>query len=104
VRFALGLFGSQKQHISQMVAATRAGDVEKVRQFEAKGVDMSASEAESGDTALRAAIEKGQWATRECLLTHLPSRPAVRWPSALAVSGASPSTMCWTMRSDWWNL
>ncbi len=65
-----GLFGGEKKRIAEMIAAARAGDTEKVKQFLAKGVDMNASEPESGDTALLAAIDKGQWATAEYLLTQ----------------------------------
>lgn len=67
-----GLFGGEKKRIAEMVAAARAGDTEKVKQFLAKGVDINASEPESGDTALLAAIDKGQWATAEYLLTQNP--------------------------------
>lgn len=67
-----GLFGGEKKRIAEMVAAARAGDTEKVKQFLAKGVDINASEPESGDTALLAAIDNGQWATAEYLLTQRP--------------------------------
>ncbi len=67
-----GLFGGEKKRIAEMVAAARAGDTEKVKQLLAKGVDINASEPESGDTALLAAIDKGQWATAEYLLTQRP--------------------------------
>lgn len=67
-----GLFGGEKKRIAEMVAAARAGDTEKVKQLLAKGVDINASEPESGDTALLAAIDKGQWATAEYLLTQGP--------------------------------
>lgn len=67
-----GLFGGEKKRIAEMVAAARAGDTEKVKQFLAKGMDINASEPESGDTALLAAIDKGQWATAEYLLTQRP--------------------------------
>ncbi len=68
-----GLFGGEKKRITEMVAAARAGDTEKVKQLLAKGVDINASEPESGDTALLAAIDKGQWATAEYLLTQRPN-------------------------------
>lgn len=68
-----GLFGGEKKRIAEMVAAARSGDTEKVKQFLAKGVDINASEPESGDTALLAAIDKGQWATAEYLLTQRPN-------------------------------
>ena len=55
-----GLFGGGKKRIVELVAAARAGDTEKVKQLLAKGVDINASEPESGDTALLAAIDKGQ--------------------------------------------
>ena len=67
-----GLSGGGKKRIAEMVAAARAGDTEKVKQLLAKGVDINASEPESGDTALLAAIDKGQWATAEYLLTQRP--------------------------------
>jgi ankyrin repeat protein len=67
-----GLLGGEKKRIAEMVAAARAGDTEKVKQLLAKGVDINASEPESGDTALLAAIDKGQWATAEYLLTQRP--------------------------------
>ncbi len=67
-----GLFGGEKKRIAEMVAAARAGDTEKVKQILSKGVDINASEPESGDTPLLAALDKGQWATAEYLLTQKP--------------------------------
>jgi ankyrin repeat protein len=67
-----GLFGGEKKRIEELIVAARAGDTEKVKQLLAKGVDINASEPESGDTALLAAIDKGQWATAEYLLTQGP--------------------------------
>ena len=63
-------FRGGKKRIAELVAAARAGDTENVTQLLAKGVDINASEPESGDTALLAAIDKGQWATTEYLLTQ----------------------------------
>jgi ankyrin repeat protein len=67
-----GLFGGEKKRIAETVAAARAGDTEKVKQFLSKGVDINASEQETGDTPLLAALDKGQWATAEYLLTLKP--------------------------------
>lgn len=67
-----GLFGGEKKRIAETVAAARAGDTEKVKQLLSKGVDINASEPESGDTPLLAALDKGQWATAEYLLTQKP--------------------------------
>lgn len=67
-----GLFGGEKKRISETVAAARAGDTEKVKQFLSKGVDINASEQETGDTPLLAALDKGQWTTAEYLLTQKP--------------------------------
>jgi ankyrin repeat protein len=66
------LFGGEKKRIAELIAAARVGDTEKVKQLLSKGVDINASEPESGDTALLAAIDKGQWATAEYLLTQRP--------------------------------
>jgi len=67
-----GLFGGEKKRIAETVAAARAGDTEKVKQLLSKGVDINAAEPESGDTPLLAALDKGQWATAEYLLTQKP--------------------------------
>jgi ankyrin repeat protein len=64
-----GLFGGEKKRIAEMIAAARAGETEKVKQLLAKGADINASEPESGDTPLLAALDKGQWATTEYPLT-----------------------------------
>lgn len=69
---AFSLFGGEKKRIAELIAAARSGDTEKVKQFVAKGVDINAFEPESGDTPLLAAIDKGQWATAEYLLTQGP--------------------------------
>jgi ankyrin repeat protein len=66
------LFGGEKKRIAELIAAARSGDTEKVKQLLSKGVDINASEPESGDTPLLAAIDKGQWATAEYLLTQRP--------------------------------
>jgi len=67
-----GFFGDEKKRIAETVAAARAGDTEKVKQLLSKGVDINASEPESGDTPLLAALDKGQWATAEYLMTQKP--------------------------------
>lgn len=67
-----GFFGGEKKRIAELIDASRTGDTEKVKQLLSKGVDINASEPESGDTALLAAIDKGQWATAEYLLTQRP--------------------------------
>lgn len=67
-----GFFGGEKKRIGELIDASRTGDTEKVKQLLSKGVDINASEPESGDTALLAAIDKGQWATAEYLLTQRP--------------------------------
>ena len=67
-----GIFGGEKKRNAEMIAAARSGDTEKVKQLLSKGVDINASESESGDTPLLAALDKGQWATAEYLLTQKP--------------------------------
>lgn len=67
-----GLFGGDKKHVTEMIAAARTGDTEKVKQLLSKGADINAPEPESGDTPLLAAIDKGQWATAEYLLKQRP--------------------------------
>jgi len=67
-----GLFGGDKKRVAEMIAAARAGDTEKVKQLLSKNADINAPEPESGDTPLLAAIDKGQWATAEYLLTQQP--------------------------------
>lgn len=67
-----GLFGGDKKRVSEMIAAARAGDTEKVKQLLAKGAEINAPESESGDTPILAAIDKGQWETAEYLLTQGP--------------------------------
>lgn len=67
-----GLFGGDKKRVAEMIAAARTGDTEKVKQLLSKGADINAPEPESGDTPLLAAIDKGQWATAEYLLTQRP--------------------------------
>ncbi len=62
----------EKQRIAELIAAAHADDTGKVKQFLSKGVDINASEPESGDTALLAAIDKGHWAAAEYLLTQKP--------------------------------
>lgn len=63
-----GFFGGEKKRIAETIAAAREGDTEKVKQLLSKGVDSNASEPESGDTPLLAAIDKAQWGTAEFLL------------------------------------
>lgn len=67
-----GIFGGDKKRVAEMIAAARSGDTEKVKQLLSKGADVNAPEPESGDTPLLAAIDKGQWATAEYLLTQRP--------------------------------
>jgi serine/threonine-protein phosphatase 6 regulatory ankyrin repeat subunit B len=67
-----GLFGGERKRLAELIAAARAGDTDKVKQLLDKGTDINASEPESGDTALLAAIDKGQWATAEYLLSRNP--------------------------------
>lgn len=68
-----GLFGGDKKRVSEMMAAARHGETEKIKQLLSKGTDINAPEPESGDTALLAAIDKDQWATAEFLLTQHPN-------------------------------
>lgn len=68
-----GLFGGDKKRVSEMIAAARHGETEKIKQLLSKGTDINAPEPESGDTALLAAIDKDQWATAEFLLTQHPN-------------------------------
>jgi ankyrin repeat protein len=67
-----GLFGGEKKRVAELIAAARSGDIHKVKQLLAMGVDINACEMESGDTPLLAAIDKGQWAIAEHLLTQKP--------------------------------
>jgi ankyrin repeat protein len=64
------LFGGEKRRIAKLIAAARAGDTEKARKLLSKGVDINASEPESGDTPILAAIDKEQWATAQYLLAQ----------------------------------
>ena len=66
----LNLFGSEKKRIAEMVAAARAGDLDKVKAFLSKGTDINGSDPQSGDTALMAAIGENQRATIDYLLTQ----------------------------------
>lgn len=66
------LFGGDKKRITDLIGAARTGDIEKLKQLLSKGMDINASEPETGDTPLLAAIEKGQWATAEYLLKQRP--------------------------------
>lgn len=65
-------FGGEKRRVAKLIAAARAGDKNKAKLLLSKGVDINAAEPESGDTAILAAIDKGQWATAEYLLTQKP--------------------------------
>ncbi len=65
-------FGGEKRRVSKLIAAARVGDTDKVKQLLSKGVDINAAEPESGDTAILAAIDKGEWKTAEYLLTQKP--------------------------------
>ena len=67
------IFGGDKKRVAEMIAAVRSGDTEKVKQLLSNGADVNAPEPESGDTPLLAAIDKGQWATAEYLLTQRPN-------------------------------
>jgi ankyrin repeat protein len=67
------LFGSGKKRVAELMAAARTGDISKVQELLSKGTDINAFEPESGDTPLLAAIDKGQWATAEFLLTQGPN-------------------------------
>lgn len=55
-----------------MIAAARSGDTERIEQLLSKGADINALEPESGDIAVLAGIDKGQWATIEFLLNQRP--------------------------------
>ena len=68
-----GIFGGEKKRVAEMIAAARTGDTEKVKQLLSKGADINASEPESGDTPLLAAIDNSQWATAEFLLQQRPN-------------------------------
>jgi hypothetical protein len=67
-----GFFGGEKKRAAELIEAARTGNTEKAKQLLSKGVDINASEPESGDTPLLAAIDKGQWETAEYLLTQEP--------------------------------
>ena len=68
-----GFFGGDKKRAAELIAATKLGDKEKVRQLLAKGTDVNAFDPASGDTALIAAVDSGQAAIVEFLLDHRPN-------------------------------
>ena len=67
-----GMFGGEKKRVAELISAARTGDAAKLQALLEKGVDINAQEPESGDTALLAAIDKGQWAAAEFLLKQWP--------------------------------
>lgn len=67
-----GLFGGEKKRAADLIAAARSGDTEKVKELLSKGTDINATEPESGDTPLLAAIDGNHWATAEFLLSQKP--------------------------------
>lgn len=68
-----GIFGGEKKRVAEMIAASRAGKIDDLKQLLAKGVDINVAEPDSGDTPLIAAIDKSQWATAEFILQQMPN-------------------------------
>jgi hypothetical protein len=67
-----GLFGGHKKRVTELIAAARSGDTEKIAHLLSKGADINAPEPESGDTPRLAAIDMSQWAAAELLLKNHP--------------------------------
>ena len=68
-----GLFGGNKKRARDLIAAANSGDTGKLGQLLSQGADVNASDPESGDTALIAAVVTGQMAVVEFLLDHRPN-------------------------------
>ena len=90
-----GMFGGEKKSVAELISAARTGDAAKLQALLEKGVDINAHEHESGDTALLAAIDKGQWAAAEFLLKQRPDLGLEdangQSPLYLAVSRGDPA-------------
>lgn len=67
-----GLFESEKKRAAELLAAARSGDLEKLEALLLRGASVNTQEAESGDSALIAAIGNSRWAAAELLLKHHP--------------------------------
>jgi len=68
-----GLFGGNKKHTRDLIAAANSGDAGKLGQLLSQGADINASDPASGDTALIAAVDSRQAAAVELLLGHRPN-------------------------------
>lgn len=90
-----GMFGGEKKRVAELISAARTGDAAKLQALLEKGVDLNAQEPESGDTALLAAIDKGQWAAAKFLLKQRPDLALEdangQSPLYLAVSRGDPA-------------